>query len=403
MRIALVAPARFPVREPFAGGLEAMVAGLAAGLRERGHEVSLFAAEGSDGADERFAFPAGGWDPSELARADVSMPAQQFMSEHHAYLRLMLALAGSLGDDLDVVHDHSLHYLPMAMAGTLRTPLLTTLHTPPTPWLEAAHAAGDGTTAFSAVSRHTAQQWAHVGRRATVVANGVDLGTWRPGPGGDALLWSGRMVPEKAPQLAIEAARRAGHRLRLAGPISDRAWFRQVVRPLLGPDVEYVGHLTGTALAALVGASAAVLVTPDWEEPSGLVAAEALACGTPVVAFARGGLPEVLGSPDGAPGRLPTGALVAGGDTAAMAAELPRAVGLDRTAVHEHARLHLSRDRMVDDYVALYRRLSTRAQSPVRSSSRISPASANAESQPSIGNQPQRARNRLAFRTTASR
>lgn len=385
LRIALIAGSRHPIREPFAGGLETLVHDLSASLRARGHQVSLFAAEGSVDGDPRHVFPAGGWDASRLATGDPSMPERAFLSEHHSHLQLMLALAGPLGRRFDVVHNHSLHHLPVAMAPSLDVPMLTTLHTPPTPWLESAIEIGDGRgTSFASVSAHTAGQWAGVlPSRPVVVPNGVDLRRWPRGPGGGGLLWSGRLVAEKAPHLAIEAARRAGIALQIAGPVSDPAYVDEVIRPHLGRGVTYLGHLGQTELARAVGNASAVLVTPMWDEPFGLVVAEALACGTPVVGFLRGGIPEVMGDR-----RL--GRLVAPGDVSAMADAIPAAVRLDRAQVRRHAVQHLSHEHMVDRYDGLYRELIGSLTQTPEVSRWASPISANAESQPSIANHPQR-------------
>ena len=386
LRIALVATSRYPIRQPFAGGLEALVWDLATALRSRGHSVSLFAAEGSDGADPEFPFPAGGWDASRLASSDPSMPARDFLRDHHAYLRLMMALAGPLGARFDVVHNHALHHLPVAMAPALNTPMLTTLHTPPTPWLESAIdiSAGRG-TAFACVSAHTARQWEDtLPHRPYVVPNGVDLTRWPLGQGGGPLLWSGRLVEEKAPHLAIEAARRAGFALDLAGPVSDPSYVDEMVRPRLGDGVSYLGHLAQADLARAVGAASAILVTPTWDEPFGLVVAEALACGTPVVAFARGGIPEVL--TDASLGRL-----VPAGDVGALAAAIPAAVAMDRLRLRRHAVRHLALDRMVGAYVELYRELAGPVTHELESASKWAmPMSLKAANQPSIANQPQR-------------
>ncbi|MEP6648357.1 MAG: glycosyltransferase [Lapillicoccus sp.] len=361
LRVAVIATSRYPIRQPFAGGLEAMVWHLVDRLRRRGHTVSLFAGEGSDGVDEEYAFPAAGWDPSLAAQRDVSMPSARFMSDHHAYLRLLMALARPLAGRFDVVHNHALHHLPVAMAPLLGMPVLTTLHTPPTPWLESAVTSAPSEVRppgpFAAVSGFIARAWqaAHPEINASVVFNGVDLGAWPLGPGGDRLVWFGRLVPQKGAHLAIEAARRARMPIALAGPVVDTAYFEGTVRPLLGPDVEYCGHLAIPELAALVGTSAAALVTPMWDEPYGLVVAEALACGTPVVAFDRGGIPEVLGDPA-------AGALVRAGDVAAMAAAAAEAVVLDRQLVRSYAARYLSLDRMVTRYERYYARLRSDAR-----------------------------------------
>lgn len=353
MHVVIIAAARYPVAEPFAGGLESLTWHLVAGLRRRGVRVSVFAGEGSDpglGAELLRTRPLR---LSDAARADVSMVPEGWLREHHAYLQVMLGLQRR--GDVDVVHDNSLHHLPVTMARMLPMPLVTTLHTPPTPWLEPAlglarHAAHGRAPHHVAVSSHTARSWAHV-VRAQVVRNGVDVQRWTPGPGGPALAWAGRVVPEKAPHLAVAMARAAGRELRLAGPVGDRRYHDEVLRPLLGDGIEYVGHLTSAELAELFGGSAATLVTPEWDEPYGLVAAESLACGTPVVALARGGLVEVV---DDA-----TGVLVDPGADLARAAgpAVEAAVRLDRRACRRRAVEHCSVDRMVDEYLGVYRRL----------------------------------------------
>jgi glycosyltransferase involved in cell wall biosynthesis len=348
VHVVIVAAARYPVREPFAGGLESLTWHLVRGLRERAVRVTLFAGEGSDPALDARPLRVRPLELSAAARADVSMVPEAFLREHHAYLQVMLWLQRR--DDIDVVHNNSLHHLPVAMAAAVPAPVLTTLHTPPTPWLEPAIAIADRgvhrSSAFAAVSRHTAAQWSHV-VDAPVVRNGVDVDRWRPGPGGTDLAWAGRIVPEKAPHRAVAIARAAGRRLRIAGPIGDRQYHAEVLAPLLGDDVEYVGHLTVDELSQLFGASAATLVTPAWEEPYGLVAAESLACGTPVVAIDRGGLREFV-TPD-------VGVLLAEhADAGAAEAAVRRATALDRSACRRHAVASCSVTRMVEDYLALY-------------------------------------------------
>lgn len=354
LRVALIAPATYPVAEPYAGGLESFVGRLAAGLRSRGHEVLLFAAEGSTGAVPGYEFPAGGWQAGDLARQDVSMPARSYMAEHHAYLRLMTALRTEFAGSVDVVHNNSLHHLPIAFASTVPAPVVTTLHTPPTPWLESAiEVAGEEAGAFTCVSRSTARQWSEVLPGCAVVPNGVEEDRWPLGPGGPGLLWFGRIVPEKAPHLAVAAAVRAGRSIELAGPLSDPEYFKEFLEPLLGERVQYLGHLAGEDLAAAVGRAGAVLVTPVWDEPFGLVIAEAAMCGTPVVAFDRGAVTETL-SPQGSSAM---GRVVPAGDVAAMAAAVDEVVRLDRRRVRREAARRFAFDRVVDTYEGLYREL----------------------------------------------
>jgi glycosyltransferase involved in cell wall biosynthesis len=340
VRICLIASSRHPVREPFAGGLEALTHGLARQLARRGHEVSLFAARGSDPDLPVTVLAADPFLASPAARRDVNAPSDAWMAEHHAYLGLKLELSRAPGR-FDIVHNNSLHHLPVALAPLLSTPLLTTLHTPPVPWLESAIAVAPGTSAITAVSECTSRARSHV-VTSTPVLNGVDTSAWRPGPGGGPAVWTGRLVPEKAPHAAIDAARLAGLPIVLAGPVSDESYFEDEVAPRLGPDAVHVGHLDHPALARLLGRAVVAVVTPTWDEPHGLVAAEAMSCGTPVAAYARGALPELV--VDG------VGALAAPDDLTALAAAIETARHCDRDAVRAHAVAHHSVERMVSDY-----------------------------------------------------
>jgi glycosyltransferase involved in cell wall biosynthesis len=347
LRIGLIASSTQTVEQPFAGGMEAHTVALAGSLRERGHEVTIHDGGGSGfGALTR----PGQLRLSAAAENDVSMPARGFLEEHHAYLSLMVSIDER---GYDVVHNNCLHYLPVAMAPALRTPMLTTLHSPPTPWLESAIAvASPGAPGchWVSVSRANAAAWAHAARPCRVIPNGVSLETWRyrrrPRRGG--AVWSGRIVPEKGTHLAIEAARLAGMPLMIAGPISDQEYFDRCLADA-GPEVTYAGHLDSASLAELVGDAEVALVTPCWEEPFGLVAIEALACGTPVAAFARGALPEILDER--------TGALAAADDVDDLARRLEVARGLSRAACRDRAARHFSLDSMTDRYLETYRSL----------------------------------------------
>jgi glycosyltransferase involved in cell wall biosynthesis len=350
LRVALIASARFPIREPFAGGLEAHTWALARGLKRRGHEVTVFAGAGSDPALGVHEFAAARPRLSAAARADVSMPPAEWLDEHHAYLRLLLELADRGRADFDVVHNNSLHYLPVAMARAVPVPMISTLHTPPTPWLESAVQAAPKTpVTFTAVSRHTSRAWGHLLPAIRVIRNGIDLDRWQPGPGGGPALWLGRLVPEKGPELVIRAARAAGWPLDLVGPVSDPAYYASEVEPLLGGNIRYRGHLTHDEIAVMLGRASVCLVTPRWDEPYCLAAAEALACGTPVCGFARGALPELLDEQ--------CAVLVEPDDVQALAAALPQAARLPRAAARAHAAARCSLEAMITRYEALYRKV----------------------------------------------
>ena len=343
MRIAIIAHLKHAISEPFAGGLEMHTHMLARSLRRRGHDVTLFASTRSDPAlgveaicDETSLLGVGTDEANDIA----------FFREHHAYLRLMTDLRSR---GFDVIHNTSLHYLPVSMADTIATAMLTTLHTPPFCWLESGVRLSKARIRYVAVSEATAALWREATRVDRVIPNGIDL-TQFPASlecAAEAyLVWYGRIVPEKGLDLAIAAAREAGLPLRIAGPISDPGYFDRLIRPMLGADVIHVGHLDHDALAALVGGAKAALCTPRWEEPYGLVVAEALACGTPVAAFGRGGVPAILDER--------CGVLAEPDDVSSLAAAALQAVDLRRAACRERAERVCDAEAMVDAYEQVY-------------------------------------------------
>lgn len=346
MRIAVIAHLKFAIGEPFAGGLEMHTHMLVRSLRERGHDITLFASTRSDPelgleaiCDETSLMETGIAEANDVA----------FFREHHAYLGLMTELRCR---SFDIIHNNSLHYLPVSMAETLSVPMVTTLHTPPFCWLESGVRLNRGPMTYVAVSKATAAMWSHVAHTDRVIANGIDLSHFAYSPAASEtpyLVWYGRIVPEKGLDHAIDAARLAGLPLRIAGPISDQSYFDDAIAHRLGDDVQHVGHLSHRELSRLVGGAIAALCTPRWEEPYGLVVAEALACGTPVAAFRRGGVPALLNQK--------CGVLAEPDDVTSLASAALAASVLDRGACRAHAERCCDAQRMVDEYEDLYRQL----------------------------------------------
>lgn len=183
MKIAVIAPARHPIVEPYAGGLEAFCGLLVDHLRRRGHHVDLYAARGSHGHVAEYEFPGVDWRGLDAFASDVAYPPGQREAEDEAFRRLRHHLEAS---DYDVVHNNSLH--PELLRSRI-LPLLTTLHCPPLAEMEEALA--DSTSALTAVSRATADSW-NVPGPVAVLPNGVDGDIWRPpAPGPSASTSSG--------------------------------------------------------------------------------------------------------------------------------------------------------------------------------------------------------------------
>jgi Glycosyltransferase len=346
MRIAIIAHLKYAISEPFAGGLEMHTHMLARSLRQRGHAVTLFASLSSDAV---LGVEAICEQTSLLETGIAEANDVVFFREHHAYLRLMTELRSR---NFEVIHNNSLHYLPVSMADTLAAPMVTTLHTPPFCWLESGIRLNRSRMHYVAVSDATARMWSHVVKTDEVIPNGIDLAhfPFRSVPECEPyLVWYGRIVPEKGLDFAIDAARRTGLPLRIAGPVSDPGYFKEKISPRLGEHAVYVGHLDHGALARLVGGAVAALCTPRWEEPYGLVVAEALACGTPVAAFRRGGVPALLDEH--------CGALAEPDNVDALAAAARIAATRHRAACRARAERHCNAQTMVDAYEALYRKL----------------------------------------------
>ena len=203
--------------------------------------------------------------------------------------------------------------------------MLTTLHTPMVDEIQAAITnAGLRAGRFAAVSRTTARDW-RLPSEPVIIPNGVDVELWRPGDGGDIAVWFGRLVPEKGAHLAIDACSKAGVPLVLAGRNGDHHYFRDEIEPRLGDGARWIGELSHAELRRLVAGCGVAVVSPRWEEPFGLVAFEAMACGTPVAAFRRGGMGELL--------RDDPAALAPADDVDALAAAITQARGIGRDVV----------------------------------------------------------------------
>lgn len=355
MRIGIISHFRYPITEPFSGGLEMHTHMLARLLMARGHEVVLFASEQSD--------PALPVEPvcPETALLDVGTSEAfdvSFFREHHAYLSLMTRLRQDVFGTFDVIHNNALHYLPVCLSDTLTTPMVTSLHTPPFCWLESGVRIGEHSrNHFVAVSQTVADAWQGIAPVEVVISNGIDLSRFTFQPVASAepyFVWYGRIVPEKGLDMAIDAARLMGAKLKIAGPVMDEVYYQTEIVPRLGKDAEYVGHLDHNRLSQLVGGACAFLCTPRWEEPYGLVVAEALACGTPVAAFDRGAMSEILDAS--------CGVLARPDDARDLARAAAKAARLSRKACRKRAEKACNAQTMITAYEALYERLACAAR-----------------------------------------
>jgi glycosyltransferase involved in cell wall biosynthesis len=336
VRVLHVAPLWHPVAPDAPGGIATMLAGLIAAQQRLGCSVTVVAS-----ADSRL--PTG---VDVLSPVSVNLIAQMeagTASEYEYFEQESLALARERASDVDVVHSH------VGAASFVLSGLLHTWHneiTPDLEWLVSRRPELRLTT----VSEHQADKLRAAGaRRCVAVPSGIDVESFPLSTvAGPALAYLGRMEWDKGPDLAIAAARALGRPLVLAGPIVDHAYFAERVVPALGTDVQYAGVLGHEDKAALIGRSSCLLVPSRCDEGFGMVAVEAMACGTPAVGLANGALPEVID--DGVTGFTT-------GDADELADLVLQAEKLDRVAVRARAAGRFSIDRTAARYVDLYREI----------------------------------------------
>jgi len=349
MKIAVIAHVNYPISKPFSGGMEMFTHVLTEALIKRGHDVTLFALPGSDPKFKLVVPPMDVFDiqADEELRADNPGFEPGFANNFNAHLWIMRYIQTG---GFDVVHNNSLHFLPIMMADLATCPVVTTFHSPPFPALQSAVTIAGTSPAnhFVAVSRYLGSTWARYTPEFQVIHNGMDPACWtfNPAPKPKTAIWVGRICPEKGTHYAIEAARMAGYEIEIVGTIFDQQYFDREVAPRLGADARFTGHLGHEEMSVAIGRAEVGLFTSTWEEPFGLVVIEMLACGTPVVAFDGGAVPEILTED--------CGILVKNMDRDALAAAIPAAAKLDRSACRARALHAFPISRMVDAYEELY-------------------------------------------------
>jgi glycosyltransferase involved in cell wall biosynthesis len=328
VKVALLGPVAWRTPPRAYGPWEQVVGLLADGLVARGVDVTLFAT-----LDSGTAAPVAGVCPRPY-NEDPTLDGRVWEALHIGY-------CFERSGEFDLVHNN-LDWLPLAMSGRCDAPMVTTIHGFSDRRILPAYRRGR--SAYVSIS--DADRAPELTYAATVY-HGIDVRQFPfvATPGEDLVAF-GRIHPDKGTADAIEIARRAGRPLVICGPVHDEAYYATRVAPLVdGSAVRYLGNVGPVERARILGTAAALLHPIGFAEPFGLSVVEAMTCGTPVIAYPKGSMPEVVD--DGVTGYL------AGGVGAATDAVCD-AVALDRRKVRESAVRRFSAERMVDDYLRVY-------------------------------------------------
>jgi glycosyltransferase involved in cell wall biosynthesis len=344
MRVAMLAPPWIPVPPPGYGGIEQVIALLAAELTQRGNTVALFAAPGTESRAEVLS-------PLEEPHPDeIQMSLYEVDHVASAFARIEEA-----EQPFDVIHDNC-GFAAFAFADRIDTPLVHTLHGPFTNETRAFYARHGHKARAVALSRYQAEQAPDELDVVAVIGNPMVVDDFPfSAEKDDYLLWIGRFNADKGPNRAIAAAKEADMPLVLAGPVQpgQEEFFVQEVEPNIdGEQIRYIGEV-GDEKRDLYARARALLMPIRWPEPFGLVMTEAMACGTPVIAFPEGSAPELV--LDGETGFVAE-------DEGEMAAAVDRLGEIDPERCRESARDRFDVTAVAEAYEQAYERVASGAR-----------------------------------------
>lgn len=338
MRVGMISPIAWRTPPRHYGPWESVVSLLTEGLVARGVDVTLFATADSETRGKLVAVCPRGYEE------DPSIDPKVWECLH-------ISQVFERADEFDLIHNH-FDFLPLSYTAMTTTPMVTTIHGFSSSAILPVYRKYNGRTYYVAISN--ADKNPELDYVATVY-HGIDLTrfTFREEPG-EYLVFFGRIHPDKGPGEAIEIARRAGMKLVMAGVIQDQGCFQKEVAPHLdGQNVRYLGSVGPQERDRLLGGAYALVHPIRFQEPFGLSVVEAMACGTPVVAYRKGSMPEVVEH-----GR--SGFLVSNLEEAVDALRLiPQ---IERIQCRRWVEQRFSADRMVEDYLAVYRMILSRTK-----------------------------------------
>ncbi|MBU1159592.1 glycosyltransferase family 4 protein [Patescibacteria group bacterium] len=348
LRIAQIAPLWITIPPLKYGGIERIIAMLCNSLSDKGHEVTLFASPGSTAKGKLISV-------FEKPLLDANIP---WSNPIWNLRNLSLAIEMANDGKFDIIHSH-LDLWALFFHNLTKTPVIHTMHNPL--YRTNADANKDDrlrlfmeeakrtNITFISQSAKNQAMLEFPKKRSRIIYNGIDLSHFKFNKkGGDHFVWIARMNKHKGVENAIAAAEKLGAKLLLAGRIdpTQTEYFDTYIKPHLNEKIKYVGELTEEQLSDFYGPAKACLYPIEWEEPFGLVVAESMACGTPVIAYHRGSMPELI--EDGKSG------FVIDSNIDLLVEKMKKIGQINRVLVRQQVEEKFSKERMVDDYEKAY-------------------------------------------------
>lgn len=329
MKVAVLSPVAWRTPPKHYGPWEQIASNIAEGLIKAGAEVTLFATADSITAGKLDEVVETGYEEDRNQDAKVV---------ECLHISNLMEKAG----DFDIIHNN-FDFLPLTYSRLIKTPIITTIHGFSSPKIIPVYKKYNDASHYVSISN--ADRSPELKYLATVY-NGLNVSDFSFRETPDVyLLFLGRIHPDKGTAEAIEIARKCNRRLLIAGIIQDQAYFDEKVKPFLNGDIEFIGHVGPEKRDTLLGGAMALLHPVNFNEPFGLSVVEAMLCGTPVIAFNRGSMPELI-----KPGE--TGFLVNMVDEAAEALEDINRIR--RVNCRKWAESRFSQEKMVNDYLTAY-------------------------------------------------
>ncbi|MXV17970.1 glycosyltransferase family 4 protein [Hufsiella ginkgonis] len=335
MKIAVLSPIAWRTPPRHYGPWEQVASNIAEGLVAAGHDVTLFASGDSVTSGKLDAVIAEGYEEDRTQDAKVCecLHISNLMEKAHQF---------------DLVHNN-FDFLPLTWSRMVKTPFITTIHGFSSPRIIPVYKKYNDTSDYVSISHADRSEEL---RYLATIYNGLNTSDFEFNANpGDYLLYFGRIHHDKGTAEAIDIAKKTCKRLIIAGIIQDTAYFNEKVKPFLGGDIGFIGHAGPEKRNELLGNAAALLHPINFNEPFGMSVAEAMLCGTPVIAFNKGSMPELIEHEK-------TGFLVTTPTEAAEA--VTRLASIDRSYTRERATARFSQETMVADYLEAYRKILSR-------------------------------------------